>query len=159
MISLAAGGGQRGRRGRLESPAKCQQGRVGVIAHWTEGLHLTHPSHAIRAYTAARGHFSVRIYRLRRTTTTTSCFPPLFIRRCDPALSVVNKPIPSMPDTAPDTASLTYWSGLGHPLPRNNGQRTVTVPPVVSQVWARFCRYPNAHSNPPKPPRCMCDGL
>ena len=31
MISLAAGGGQRGRRGRLESPTKRQQGRVGRV--------------------------------------------------------------------------------------------------------------------------------
>ena len=47
VISLAAGGGQRGRRGRLQSLAKRQQSRVGRAANhcvWCDIWHLRTPN-------------------------------------------------------------------------------------------------------------------
>ena len=44
----------------------CTKGSL-YVAHEIEGLHLTHPSHAIRAYRAATNHSASRERRQRKT--------------------------------------------------------------------------------------------
>ena len=83
VISLAAGGGQRGRRGRLESPAKRQQSRVvraanHCVRHLVNGL-IVESEREVEALAArdpadppldmflAGAHTSTPIHRLRCT--------------------------------------------------------------------------------------------